>query len=144
MGSVRRAFEGTVAGLPREFWWLWSGTLVNRAGAFVLPFLAIYLTRSLGYSTAFAGLVLGAVGLGSMGASIAAGVLADRWGRRPVLLWSQVATATRPAYSAMMADVVPVDYVSKAIAHISKQPDSLGKVCRVMSWRTRASVARPA
>lgn len=135
MRSVRRAFEGTVTGLPREFWWLWSGTLVNRAGAFVLPFLAIYLTRSLGYSTAFAGLVLGAVGLGSMVASIVAGVLADRWGRRPVLLWSQVATAltlvalgfstsgaavlalatlfgffsnaTRPAYSAMMADIVP-------------------------------------
>jgi MFS family permease len=133
--SLRRAFESTVAGLPPEFWWLWAGTLVNRAGAFVLPFLAIYLTRSLDYSTAFTGVVLGAFGLGSMVASIAAGVLADRLGRRPVLLWSQVATAvtlvalgfssapgavlvlaalfgfcsnaTRPAYSAMMADIVP-------------------------------------
>lgn len=135
MRSVRGALADTVSGLPRQFWWLWTGTLVNRAGAFVLPFLAIYLTRSLDYSTSFAGLVLGAFGLGSMAASIIAGVLADRWGRRPVLLWSQVATAltllalgfltsagvvlvlstlfgffsnaSRPAYSAMMADIVP-------------------------------------
>lgn len=58
----------------------------------MLPFLAIYLTRSLDYSTAFAGLVLGGVGLGAVVASLVAGVLADRVGRRPVLLWSQVAT----------------------------------------------------
>jgi len=71
--SLRSAVAGTVAGLPRQFWWLWTGTLVNRAGAFVLPFLAIYLTDSLGYSTAFAGLVLGAVGLG---AAVANSILA--------------------------------------------------------------------
>lgn len=136
--SPRGPLRSTVTGLPPEFWWLWTGTLVNRAGAFVLPFLAIYLTRSLGYSTYFAGLVLGAVGLGSIVSSLVAGVLADRLGRRPVLLWSQVATsvtlvalgfsssrvsvlvlsalfglfsnASRPAYSAMMADIVaPAD-----------------------------------
>jgi MFS family permease len=135
MRSLRRALASTVGGLPGQFWWLWSGTLVNRAGAFVLPFLAIYLTSSLDYSTAFAGLVLGAVGLGAAVASLVAGVLADRWGRRPVLLWSQLlcaltlavmafwtapaavlalavllglsSNAARPAFSAMVADVVP-------------------------------------
>jgi MFS family permease len=144
--SLRRAVETTVTGLPREFWWLWAGTLVNRAGAFVLPFLAIYLTRSLDYSTAYTGVVLGGFGLGSMAASIVAGVLADRLGRRPVLLWSQVATAltlvalgfstapatvlvltalfgfcsnaSRPAYSAMMADIVlPADRVRAFSLH---------------------------
>lgn len=135
VSSLRRAVAGTVAGLPRQFWWLWTGTLVNRAGAFVLPFLAIYLTDSLDYSTAFAGLVLGAVGLGAAVASLVAGVLADRLGRRPVLLWSQLlcaltlfvmafwtapaavlalsvllglsSNAARPAFAAMVADVVP-------------------------------------
>lgn len=135
MITVGRAVRGTVSGLPREFWWLWTGTLVNRAGAFVVIFLAIYLTQSLGYSTALTGLVIGAAGAGSLLAGVGAGQLADRLGRRPVLLWSQVASAAtlvgfgvttapwavvvlsglfgmfsnaaRPALSAMVADLVP-------------------------------------
>ena len=30
-------------GLPRAFWVVWLGTLVNRAGSFVSPFLTLYL-----------------------------------------------------------------------------------------------------
>lgn len=140
MTPVRRALASTVSGLPRQFWWLWAGTLVNRAGAFVLPFLAFYLTDELGFSPSFVGLVLAAYGLGSVVASLAGGVLADRLGRRPVLLMSQLATAanlvalglvtepalvlvlvtlfgltsnsSRPAFAAMMADIVaPADRV---------------------------------
>lgn len=40
----------TVSGLPREFWWLWTSTLVNRLGAFVATFMALYLTLDRGYS----------------------------------------------------------------------------------------------
>ena len=36
----------------RTFWYLWSGTLINRLGSFVLIFLAIYLTRERGFSDA--------------------------------------------------------------------------------------------
>ena len=32
-------------GLPRTFWYLWTGALINRLGAFVYTFLALYLTR---------------------------------------------------------------------------------------------------
>lgn len=35
--SVRRS----VSGLPREFWWLWTSTLVNRLGAFVATLVPI-------------------------------------------------------------------------------------------------------
>ena len=83
----------TVSGLPPTFWWLWAGTLVNRAGAFVLPFLAFYLTDELDLTPSFVGLVLGAFGLGSTVAALVGGVLADRLGRRPVLLGSQLGTA---------------------------------------------------
>ena len=66
MAWVRRAFGTTVSGLPTTFWWLWTGTLVNRAGAFVLPFLAFYLTDELDLTPSFVGLVLGGFGLGSV------------------------------------------------------------------------------
>jgi MFS family permease len=137
---LRRALAPTVSGLPTAFWWLWVGTLVNRVGAFVLPFLAFYLTDELDLTPAFVGLVLGTFGFGSIIATLLGGVLSDRLGRRPVLLLSQLSTAAvlvalglttrpvavlalcgllgltsntaRPAFSAMMTDIVaPEDRV---------------------------------
>ncbi|MGP3773388.1 MDR family MFS transporter [Streptomyces sp. SDT5-1] len=140
VAALRRAATESVAGLPREFWWLWTSTLVNRLGNFVLTFLALYLTASRGFSAAYAGLVASLIGLGGVIASVLGGVLADRLGRRPTLLGAQLATsatvaalafvrdpvwiavtgfalglasnASRPAIQAMMADIVrPEDRV---------------------------------
>ncbi|MFF3491458.1 MDR family MFS transporter [Streptomyces sp. NPDC002795] len=135
VASLRRAVTESVSGLPREFWWLWTSTLINRLGNFVFTFLALYLTASRGFSAAYAGLVASLIGLGGVIASMLGGVLADRLGRRPTLLGAQLATsatvaalafvrdpvwiavtgfalglasnASRPAIQAMMADIVP-------------------------------------
>lgn len=129
------ATRETVGGLPPAFWWLWTSTLVNRLGGFVVPFLALYLTLDRGFSPVFAGLVASLFGLGGSVASVAGGVLADRIGRRPTLLVAQLCSAAmtlvlglvhpawaiavaatllgltsnagRPAVSAIMADLVP-------------------------------------
>lgn len=122
-------------GLPRTFWYLWSGTLVNRLGSAVGPFLALYLTQERGFSAGRAGLVLTALGLGSAVAQPVGGVLADRVGRRATMLLGLVGAAVtligvgaasalpvllvavlayglfldlvRPAVQAALADVVP-------------------------------------
>ncbi|WP_171144237.1 MFS transporter [Streptomyces sp. S3(2020)] len=138
--TMRRALRESVSGLPREFWWLWTSTLVNRLGAFVATFMALYLTLDRGYSAAFAGLVASLHGLGGVVSSVGAGVMTDRLGRRPTLLIAQASTAasvallgfmhhpvaiaavaflvgmtsnaSRPAVQAMMADIVrPEDRV---------------------------------
>ncbi|WP_020123002.1 MFS transporter [Streptomyces canus] len=138
--TLRRATRETVSGLPRAFWWLWISTLVNRLGAFVATFMALYLTLDRGYSASYAGLVASLHGLGGVVSSIGAGVMTDRLGRRPTLLVAQSATAasvallgfmhhpvaiaavaflvgmtsnaSRPAVQAMMADIVrPEDRV---------------------------------
>jgi MFS family permease len=138
--SLRRAARETVSGLPREFWWLWTSTLINRLGAFVATFMALYLTLDRGYSASYAGLVASLHGLGGVISSLGAGVMTDRLGRRPTLLVAQVSTAasvallgfmhhpvaiatvaflvgmasnaSRPAVQAMMADIVrPEDRV---------------------------------
>ncbi|MFD5536979.1 MDR family MFS transporter [Streptomyces sp. NPDC127079] len=137
---LRRAVRETVSGLPREFWWLWTSTLVNRLGAFVATYMALYLTLDRGYSASYAGLVASLHGLGGVVSSLGSGVMADRLGRRPTLLVAQSATAgavallgfvqdpvaiaavaflvgmasnaSRPAVQAMMADIVrPEDRV---------------------------------
>jgi MFS family permease len=126
---------GADRGLPSTFWLLWTGTLVNRLGGAVGPFLALYLTGSRGFSTAQAGVVLTAYGLGSAIGQPVGGMLADRVGRRTTLLVGLVGTAlalvavgaatgfaallatvlvygvlldlVRPAVQAAVADVVP-------------------------------------
>lgn len=68
--------------LPRTFWVLWVGILVNRAGTFVEPFLIIYLTTQRGLSAASAGTVLVAFGAGAFASQLLGGGLADHLGRR--------------------------------------------------------------
>ncbi|MBY8872999.1 MFS transporter [Micromonospora sp. PLK6-60] len=135
MRTVRSWFRDTAGGLPRTFWYLWTGTLINRLGSFVLVFLAIYLTQARGFSAAQAGLVIGLWGVGGAVGTTVGGTLTDRWGRRPTLLTAHLGAATmmvalglarplwavalgalllgtfaeaaRPAFGAMMIDVVP-------------------------------------
>jgi MFS family permease len=130
-GWLRQA----AGGLPRQFWFLWTGTLINRLGSFVVIFLAIYLTGERHFSQSQAGLVIGLYGVGGALGTTIGGVLADRWGRRPTMLVGQFGAAglmlalgfahdywqiiavtvllgffsesVRPAFSAMMVDVVP-------------------------------------
>jgi MFS family permease len=80
--AVATRWLPSTRGLPRAFWVLWAGTLVNRAGAFVMPFLALYLVGPCGLSVERAGEVAALAGLGSLGAGPLAGALADRVGRR--------------------------------------------------------------
>ncbi len=106
--SVRRAARETVSGLPREFWWLWTSTLVNRLGAFVATFMALYLTLDRGYSASYAGLVASLHGLGGVISSLGAGVMTDRLGRRPTLLIAQSSTAVSVALLGFMHDPVSI------------------------------------
>jgi len=76
-----------LAALPAQYWILFSGTLVNRFGHFVIPFLAIYL-RQRGYDGHVLGLTLGAYGAGALIAGVIGGYLADRIGRKPTMLIS--------------------------------------------------------
>ncbi|MCT9140055.1 MDR family MFS transporter [Streptomyces violarus] len=105
---VRRAVQETVSGLPREFWWLWTSTLVNRLGAFVATFMALYLTLDRGYSATYAGLVAALHGLGGVISSLGGGVMTDRLGRRPTLLIAQASTAASVALLGFVRDPVAI------------------------------------
>ncbi|WP_337959895.1 MDR family MFS transporter [Actinomadura madurae] len=123
-----------VGGLPRTFWVLWAGTLLNRLGTMVEPFLGLYLTTTRGLSLTQAGMVMAVLGAGSLGGQLAGGALADRIGRRVTLTLATVGTGAamlalgyaeglaaivaaalllgllldmyRPASQAMVADVI--------------------------------------
>jgi len=135
MPPARGWWQATVGGLPRTFWVIWTGTVIDRLGCFVVPFLSLYLTRERGLSAAAAGVLVSVHGLGGVGAGLIGGVLADRVGRRRTALLGllhgasatvalsfaqQISTIAlftfgagllyglyRPAVSAMVADLVP-------------------------------------
>lgn len=92
-----------VGGLPRPFWVLWAGTLVNRLGTMVVPFLAFYLSGGRGLTVTQVGAVIAVGGAGSVVSQALGGYLADRFGRRVTLSGGMVATA---------ASMIVLGYVS--------------------------------
>lgn len=80
--------------LPRAIYILCLGTLINRAGTFLISFLTFYLNDSLGFDEAFATWTMGIFGFGSIVAALTSGHLADRIGRRAVMVASLLGAST--------------------------------------------------
>jgi MFS family permease len=133
--------------LPRLFWMLWAGILINRLGTLIEPFLGVYLIAVRGFSVAAAGAVLAIYALGSMASQILGGWLADRLGRRATLTVGMLANGAslialgyttaapaviamtfaagatidmyRPAAQALVADLIPAAERARAYGLIS-------------------------
>ncbi len=80
--------------LPRAVHILCVGSFINRAGAFVMLFLTIYVSEVLGLGKTFASYCIGAFGLGAVISSFVGGQLADQFGRRVTLLFALFGGAT--------------------------------------------------
>ncbi|GAA5075117.1 MFS transporter [Streptomyces similanensis] len=92
-GRVRTLVRVRAGGLPGAFWVLWSGTLVNRLGAMVNPFLSLYLSQVRDVPLGTIGVVLAVVGVGSVISQPLGGLLTDRFGRRAALTGGMLANA---------------------------------------------------
>ena len=77
-----------VGRFPRPVRVLIFGTLVNKLGTFILPYLALVLLRDFHLGEHTAARLLFAYGSGSLVSILAGGVLTDRLGRRRTLLLS--------------------------------------------------------
>lgn len=135
-----------MAEMPPTFWFLWLGTLLNRLGSFVQPFLTFYLTSQLGFPVSTSAFMVSLLGAGSFISQLVGGELTDRLGRRPVMLLSFFVTPVfmvalglareiwqmvpallllgffmdlyRPAVNAAVIDLVPAEKRTRAFAYI--------------------------
>jgi MFS family permease len=82
-----------VRALPRPVFVLVGGQFVNRFGAFVMPFLALFLTGR-GFSMGAIAAVIGAMSVGSLFGPFVSGYLSDALGRRNTIVLSLVTSAT--------------------------------------------------
>ncbi|MFJ6662888.1 MDR family MFS transporter [Streptomyces sp. NPDC091383] len=92
-GRLRTLVTVRAGGLPGAFWVLWSGTLVNRLGAMVSPFLSLYLSQVRDVPLGTIGGILAIVGVGSVISQPLGGFLTDRFGRRVALTGGMLANA---------------------------------------------------
>jgi MFS family permease len=141
----KNSFTSLVEGLPPTYWLIWFGTLINRLGGFVIPFLTLYLTTQRAIPISQAALVVSLFGAGSFISQLSGGELTDRFGRRPVMLMSFFITPIfvlalglaralpvisistfivgfftdlyRPAVGAAIADLVPPESRTRAYGY---------------------------
>lgn len=80
------------SGFPRAIWVIFAGTVVNRIGFLVGPFLVFFL-GSRGIAASQTPYVLGALGAGNLVGPAVGGWLADRRGRKGTMLAGLLGTA---------------------------------------------------
>jgi MFS family permease len=142
---VLKRFKSLTEDLPPTYWLIWTGTLINRLGGFVVPFLTLYLTSQRKIPVSQAALMVSLFGAGSFIAQLTGGELTDRLGRRPVMLTSFLVTPAamitlglsravpliafatfvvgfftdlyRPAVGAAIADLVPSESRTRAYGY---------------------------
>lgn len=145
MSTNKKGIASLLEGLPPTYWLIWTGTLINRLGGFVIPFLTLYLTAQREIPVSVAALVVSFFGAGSFIAQLTGGELTDRLGRRPVMLMSFFITPIfmvilglardlylisistfivgfftdlyRPAVGAAIADLVPPESRTRAYGY---------------------------
>lgn len=89
--ALRAAAARHFGGLPGPFWTVFGGTVINRVGTMVVPFLVFYL-GSRGVTAEQTPYVLGALGAGGLAGPVLGGWVADRTGRRRAILLGMVTT----------------------------------------------------
>lgn len=73
--------------MPRQYWLLIAGTFVYATGVeMCYPFQTLYLNQRLGLSMTSIGVIIGATLFAGLPFLIVGGAVADRFGRRPVLI----------------------------------------------------------
>ncbi|MBF9130818.1 MFS transporter [Plantactinospora sp. S1510] len=140
MRTARAWLADTAGGLPRIFWYLWTGLLINRVGAFAMLFLPLYLADARHASDALAGLVVGAYGIGGVAGVLLGGVLADGWGRRRTLLWSHLAAAVLMAGMAFTTSLPAIALLAGlvGIAHSMPGPAFVAAIVDVVPAERRS------
>lgn len=91
--NILKLYKDSFSGVNPQIWYLALVTLINRAGAMVLPFLSLYLTSVEGYSLSTAGTILLFFGVGSFFGNYVGGILTDKIGAFRLMFLSLFTTS---------------------------------------------------
>lgn len=80
MKKIATLYKEAYSGLSPDMWWLSLVMLINRSGTMVVPFMTLYLTESMHYSIAQAGMIMAIFGVGAVCGGFLGGKLTDTLG----------------------------------------------------------------
>ena len=133
---MENKIRSTIEEYPKSFWVLMLGMFIdNLGGNLIYPFFTLYVTAKFGVGLSMVGLMLGAQTAGRMLGGIVGGGLADRYGRKKLMLFGLLVSGlfstviifvnqfyllflvavtvgflgamSGPAHQAMLADILP-------------------------------------
>jgi len=91
MNSLLRRTRKVYYEYPRAFWIYNIIVFIDRLGGFMLyPFFALYLTQKFGIGMSTVGLLFGVFSISGMVGSALGGAIADRMGRKTVIIFSLI------------------------------------------------------
>ena len=128
--------KNTYQEFPRNFWILVGSSFIDRLGStLIFPFFSLYITQKFSVGMTQAGVLLAIFSIAGLAGSMIGGALADKFGRRGLVLFGLVISAMSsvsmglvnslnafyllagfvgllsdvagPAYQAMLADILP-------------------------------------
>ena len=87
---------------PGQFWILILGTFVDHVGgALIYPFLSLYVTRTFDVGMTDVGLLFGVFSVSSVVGSTIGGAMTDRLGRKGMLIFGLVGSASATLFMGM-------------------------------------------
>jgi len=87
---------------PGQFWILILGTFIDHVGgALIYPFLSLYVTRTFDVGMTDVGLLFGVFSISSVVGSTIGGAMTDRLGRKGMLIFGLVGSATATLFMGM-------------------------------------------
>jgi MFS family permease len=91
---------------PRHFWTLLFATFIDSVGGAILfPFFTLYITQKFGVGMTTVGMIFGTFAVSSMVGSTIGGALADRLGRKPLILFGLVVSAMSSLWLGLVNEI---------------------------------------
>ncbi len=91
---------------PRHFWTLLIATFIDRVGGAILfPFFTLYITQKFGVGMTTVGMIFGTFAVTGMFGSTIGGALADRLGRKPLILFGLVISAVSSLWLGLVNEI---------------------------------------
>ncbi len=120
MRYVARIYKNAYSGLSPATWWLSLVMLINRSGAMVVPFMTLYLTQSLHYGIAKAGIVMAIFGAGAICGGVLGGKLTDRLGFYNVQLSALVCGGAMFLVVGQLTEFLPICFATFILAVLNE------------------------